>query len=79
MNSKFEKNREEFLAKARKERMEFIDFWANFVRTHPDREWSGQQKILIDSQIKGARSYGWTPEAFMRMKGEKTPQKRRTD
>ena len=51
--------------------MKFVDFWAEYVRNHPDRDWSSQQKMLIDSQIKGARSFGWTPEAFMRMKGEK--------
>ena len=66
----FEEKRQEFLAKNREERMKFVDFWANFVRTHTDREWSGQQKALIDSQIQGARSFGWTAEAFMRMKGE---------
>ena len=34
-----------------KERLEFIDFWVNHVKTHSDKEWSSQQKILIDSQI----------------------------
>lgn len=76
MNSDFEKNREAFLAKRREERLKFVDFWANFVSTHSDREWSSQQKILIDSQIKGARSFGWTPEAFMHMKGEKCASKK---
>ena len=56
-----------------RERMKFVDFWADYVRNHPDRDWSSQQKLLIDSQIQGARSWGWTPEAFMRMKGEKLP------
>jgi hypothetical protein len=36
-------------------RKEFIKFWANYVRTHKDKEWSKQQKKLIDSQIKSAR------------------------
>ncbi|MCK5149815.1 hypothetical protein KAJ87_02725 [Candidatus Pacearchaeota archaeon] len=34
-----------------KERLKFIDFWANYVKTHSDKEWSEQQNILIDSQI----------------------------
>ena len=35
-----------------KERLEFIDFWANYIRTHSDKDWSKQQNDLIDSQIK---------------------------
>ncbi len=36
-----------------KERLEFIDFWVNYIKTHSDKEWSKQQKILIDAQISG--------------------------
>ena len=39
----------------RKERLKFVDFWAKYVRTHSDKDWSKQQKMLIDSQIQGAR------------------------
>jgi hypothetical protein len=39
------------------DRKEFIKFWANYVRTHKDKEWSKQQKKLIDSQIKSAREF----------------------
>jgi hypothetical protein len=38
-------------------RKEFIRFWANYVKTHNDKEWSRQQKKLIDSQIKSAREF----------------------
>ena len=34
------------------ERLEFIDKWANYIRTHSDKEWSTQQRVLIDSQIR---------------------------
>jgi hypothetical protein len=37
------------------DRKEFIKFWANYVKTQEDKEWSRQQKKLIDSQIKSAR------------------------
>lgn len=37
--------------KNREERMEFVRFWAEYVREHPDKEWSEQQKDLIDSQM----------------------------
>lgn len=35
-----------------RERLEFIDFWAKYVREHSDEEWSEQQKVLIDGQAK---------------------------
>jgi hypothetical protein len=38
-------------------RKDFIKFWANYVRTHKDKEWSRQQKKLINSQIKNAREF----------------------
>lgn len=34
-----------------KERLKFIKFWANYVKTHNDEEWSEQQNIIINSQI----------------------------
>jgi len=37
--------------KNRKERLEFVKFWAEYVKTHSDKEWSEQQKVLIDSQF----------------------------
>ena len=40
-------------ARNKEERMEFVELWAEYVRTHSDREWSRQQKIVVDSQLKG--------------------------
>ena len=34
-----------------KERLEFIKFWADYVKTHKDEDWSEQQNMLIDSQF----------------------------
>jgi hypothetical protein len=34
------------------ERLKFVDFLSNYIKSHPDKEWSRQQKIIIDSQIK---------------------------
>ena len=51
-------------------RMKFIDFWANYVRTHDDREWSRQQNIVIN-QIPDM-----TAEQFLVMKGEPLPKKK---
>jgi hypothetical protein len=36
-----------------KERLWFIDFWANYIKTHSDKEWSEQQNIVIDGQFSG--------------------------
>ena len=38
-------------------RKEFVIFWARYVRTHKDEEWSLQQKKLIDSQIESVREF----------------------
>lgn len=34
------------------ERRAFIKQWAEFVRTHSDEEWSAQQNVVINSQLK---------------------------
>lgn len=36
----------------KEERLNFVKYWAEYVKTHSDKEWSKQQKVLIDSQIK---------------------------
>ena len=38
------------------ERLEFIDYWVEYIKTHSDEEWSRQQNVLIDSQIKTSRA-----------------------
>lgn len=40
-----------FKRKNAEERLKFIDYWANYVKTHEDEEWSEQQNILINSQF----------------------------
>lgn len=41
--------------KNQKERLAFIDLWAEYVLSHSDEDWSRQQNILINSQIQNAR------------------------
>jgi len=53
-----------------KDRMWFVKFWAQYVRTHPDKEWSRQQNIIINSQIKNARSIRLSPKQYLKIKGE---------
>jgi len=71
MTSEFERKREEFLAKRREERLKWVGFSADYVRTHSDREWSRQQKNLIDSQIQSARQFRISKETYLKMKAAK--------
>ena len=36
----------------KRERTEFVKIWAEYVRTHSDADWSMQQKVVVDSQLK---------------------------
>ena len=40
-----------FKKKNAEERLKFIDFWAEYVRTHSDKKWSRQQNVVINSQF----------------------------
>lgn len=42
----------DFKKRNAEERLKFIDFWVNYIKTHPDSVWSKQQNVVIDSQIK---------------------------
>ncbi len=33
------------------ERLNFVRYWAQYVKTHKDEEWSEQQNVVIDGQI----------------------------
>ena len=50
------------------DRMNFVDYWAGYVATHPDRDWSAQQAVLINSQIQNSRQI-MTKEMFLKMGG----------
>lgn len=43
-------------------RMLYVEQWAEFVRSHPDAEWSKLQKELIDSQLENAKQVALTKE-----------------
>lgn len=50
--TKLDFNRQEIIEKNREDRDWFIKKWAEYVRTHPDEEWSRQQAVLIDSVFR---------------------------
>ena len=49
-----------------KDRLDFVDKWAEFVKTHSDKEWSIQQNKIINSQLKSPISR----LEYLKMKGE---------
>ena len=50
-----------------KERMEFVSFWAKYVREHDDKDWSRQQNVIINSCMRSANI---SKESFLRMKNQ---------
>lgn len=36
----------------REDRVNFIKYWANYIKTHDDEDWGEQLAFLIDSQIE---------------------------
>ena len=57
-----------FTRKNNQERMRFVEEWAEYVRTHPDKNWSHQQNVIINSCLRTA---SMTKEQYLKMKGEK--------
>ena len=54
----------------KEDRMNFVKYWADYVRKNPDKIWSRQQNILINSQIKSARENKLSKEIYLKIKGE---------
>lgn len=60
-----------FTSKNQNERIRFVDKWAEYVKTHSDKDWSKQQNVIINSALKSANM---SREQFFKMKGEKNYQ-----
>ncbi|MBN2602651.1 MAG: hypothetical protein JXA91_00785 [Candidatus Thermoplasmatota archaeon] len=56
-----------FIEQNEKERKDFVFKWAEYVRTHDDKDWSRQQNVIINSALKSANM---TREQFFKMKKE---------
>ena len=39
----------------KEDRLNFVEFWAEFVRVNDDKEWSRQQNKLINSQLSSIK------------------------
>ena len=54
----------------KEDRINFVEYWAEYVKTHPDKEWSRQQNRLIDSQIQNTKQIKLNREDYLKMKKE---------
>ena len=52
------------------DRINFVEYWADFVRTHPDKEWGKQQRVLINSMMQNAKQFPLSAEEYLKLKGE---------
>lgn len=52
----------------KEDRMNFVEYWADFVKNNPDKVWSKQQKLLIDSQIKNAQNFKISRKDYLEIK-----------
>ena len=50
------------------DRMWYVNRWAQYVKTHPDKEWSEQQNIIINSQLQSAQAAPLTREQYLKIK-----------
>jgi hypothetical protein len=55
-----------FIDQNNRERLKFVDYWAKYVRSHSDKDWSRQQNVIIDSCLSSA---SMTKKQFLDMKG----------
>ena len=54
-NDKLEEGKRAFMKPGRtnkEDRINFVKFWVKYIRAHSDKDWSSQQNIVIDSQIR---------------------------
>lgn len=35
----------------KEDRLNFVKFWVEYIKTHSDEDWSEQQAMLIDAQV----------------------------
>ncbi|MBS3157326.1 hypothetical protein J4442_04130 [Candidatus Woesearchaeota archaeon] len=52
----------------KEDRLNFVEYWADFVKNNPEKVWSRQQNILINSQIKNARGSKLSKEDYLSIK-----------
>jgi hypothetical protein len=59
LNRKDLKDLEEDIRLNRKQRMEFIDMYAEWLKKTPNKEWSRQQNMIINSGFRSRKKKGF--------------------
>jgi len=52
-------------------RMNFVKYWAKFVRINTDQKWGKQHTAFINSMMQNANNYPFSPKTYLELKGEK--------
>ncbi len=64
-------NAREFRKKNDAERLWYTHYWAAYVTSHHDKDWSKQQNIFINSIMQNCKHPVLTPQQYLKIKGEK--------
>ena len=62
------KELKEDVEKNKQERLWFVNYWADYVKTHSDKDWSKQQNVLINSMMQNSKNYPLTKEQYLEIK-----------
>jgi len=54
----------------KEDRMNFVKYWADYIRNNKDKVWSKQQNVLINSQIQNAKYFKLSKKDYLKIKGE---------
>lgn len=52
----------------RRERLEGVRRWANYIREHPPEVWGPQQNAIVNGQLESARETGLSAEHHQRVR-----------
>lgn len=63
-------NISEELKRNQKDRIWFINKWAEYIMTHSDKEWSKQQNVLINSLVQNGKHSLIDVKTYLRIKKE---------
>ena len=58
------------------QRLEFVRFYARWVKSVPNEVWSEQQAVIINSMVKNARNFMMSVEEYLELKKERLKQSR---
>lgn len=63
----------------REERINFIRYYAGWIRSVPNSVWSKQQAVVIDSFIDSSKNFRMSPERYIEMMNRREKNRKRPD